>query len=72
MALTATARHARVQERKKIPKSPPWVNELRGTLHVLMADSATVACLAQGIVPARFQCQCEQAVRCLHLLEEET
>lgn len=69
--MTQAARIARVQERKKLPKSPPWVSELKGTLHVLMADSVTVACLAQGLVPARFQCQCEQAVRCLHLLEEE-
>lgn len=70
--MTQAERMARVAERKRLPKAPPWTLELKGTLHVLMADSVTVAALAHGIVPARFQCQCALAVRCLDLLEEPT
>lgn len=71
MALTATARHARVQERKKPLWPAPWQMELRGTQHWLVADSVSVAALAQGKVTSRLQVQAARVVRCLNLLEEE-
>lgn len=61
-----------VSQPKRLPKSPPWSEPVRGTLHVLNADSITLACLAEGIVPARFRRQCQLAVQYLDLLKEPT
>lgn len=69
--MTQAERIARVAAWKCLPRAAPWSMELRGTQHALMADSVTVAALAQGIVMPRLQLQAEMIVRCLQLLEEE-
>lgn len=69
--LTPADHLAHVQERKKPDKAAPWVMEIRGTQHWLLADSVSVAALAQGVVTSRLQVQAARVVRCLDLLDEE-
>lgn len=68
-ALRASLR-ARVDERKRLPKAPPWTMALRGTQHTLFVDDVTVAALAAGKVTARLQCQAALLTRYLVDTEE--